>query len=74
MKHLFTQMKIDRNIDNYIITHINMLINISTAICMQIEWNTDKTLEKFVYAAYLKDMAMKLLYYKKKHFLRSTTK
>jgi HD-GYP domain-containing protein (c-di-GMP phosphodiesterase class II) len=39
-------------------THIGMLINISTGICIQLEWNTDKTLEKFVYAAYLHDMAL----------------
>lgn len=58
LKQLFTQMNIDRNADNYILSHIGALINISTAICMQMEWNTDKTLEKFVYAAYLHDMAL----------------
>jgi response regulator RpfG family c-di-GMP phosphodiesterase len=58
LRQLFTQMKVDRNDDNYILTHIGMMINISTAICMQMEWNTDKTLEKFVYAAYLHDMAL----------------
>jgi response regulator RpfG family c-di-GMP phosphodiesterase len=58
LKQLFTQMKIDRNSDNYVLTHIGMLINISSAICMEMEWNTDKTLEKFVYAAYLHDMAL----------------
>lgn len=58
LKQLFNKMKVDRNVDNYISTHIGMIINISTAICMQMEWNTDKTLEKFVYAAYLHDMAL----------------
>ena len=58
LKQLFNQMKIDRNADTYLLTHIGMLINISTAICIHMEWNTDKTLEKFVYAAYLHDMAL----------------
>lgn len=58
LKLLFSKMIIDRNADTYILTHIGMLINISTAICTELEWNTDKTLEKFVYAAYLHDMAL----------------
>lgn len=58
LKELFSNMNIDRSGDNYILTHIGMLINISTGICIQMEWNTDKTLEKFVYAAYLHDMAL----------------
>lgn len=58
LKQLFAQMNIDRNADNYFLTHIGMLINISTAICINMDWNTDKTLEKFVYAAYLHDMAL----------------
>lgn len=58
LKQLFTQMNIDRDPNNYLLVHIGMLINISTALCIQMEWNTDKTLEKFVYAAYLHDMAL----------------
>lgn len=58
LKDLFAKMNVDRSGDNYILTHIGMLINISTGICIQLEWNTDKTLEKFVYAAYLHDMAL----------------
>lgn len=58
LKQLFAQMNIDRNQNNYIMTHVSMLINVSTAICIQLEWNTDKTLEKFVYASYLHDMAL----------------
>lgn len=58
LNQLFSQMKIDRKKDNYILTHISMLINISTAISMKIGWNTDKTLEKFVFAAYLHDLAL----------------
>lgn len=58
LKQLFAELKIDRNTDNYILSHIGMLINISTGISIKMEWNTEKTLEKFVYAAYLHDMAL----------------
>ena len=58
LKQLFAEMKVDRSGDNFIMAHIGMLINISTGICIKMEWNTDKTLEKFVYAAYLHDMAL----------------
>ncbi len=58
LKQLFAEMKVDRTGDNYIMTHVGMLINISTGICIKMEWNTEKTLEKFVYAAYLHDMAL----------------
>lgn len=58
LKQLFADMNIDRSGDNYIMSHIGMLINVSTCICMKLEWSTDKTLEKFVFAAYLHDMAI----------------
>ncbi|MDO9183853.1 MAG: response regulator [Bacteriovorax sp.] len=58
LKQLFAQLKVDRTTDNYVLSHIGILINISTAICINMEWNTDKTLEKFVYASYLHDMAL----------------
>jgi response regulator RpfG family c-di-GMP phosphodiesterase len=58
LKQLFADMNIDRSSDNYVMSHIGMLINISTCICMKLEWSTDKTLEKFVFAAYLHDMAI----------------
>lgn len=58
LKQLFNDLNIDRHADNYLLTHIGMLINISTGISMKLEWNTDKTLEKFVYASYLHDMAL----------------
>ena len=58
LKQLFAEMPIDRSANNYIMAHIGMLINISTGICMKMEWSTDKTLEKFVFAAYLHDMAI----------------
>ncbi len=58
LKQLFNSMKIDRASDNYILAHIGMVINISTGISIQMQCNTDKTLEKCVYAAYLHDMAI----------------
>lgn len=58
LKQLFAELKVDRSADNYILSHIGMLINISTGISIKMEWNTEKTLEKFVYAAYLHDMAL----------------
>lgn len=58
LKQLFAELKVDRNADNYILSHIGMLINVSTGICIKMEWNTEKTLEKFVYASYLHDMAL----------------
>jgi len=58
LKQVFLDLKIDRSADNFMLTHIGMLINISTGICNKLEWTTDKTLEKFVYAAYLHDMAI----------------
>ena len=58
IKQLFTELSIDRTADNYVMTHIGMLINISTAICMKLDWSNEKTLEKFVYASYLHDMSV----------------
>lgn len=58
LKQLFNDLHIDRQQDNYLMAHVGMLINISTGISIKLEWNTDKTLEKFVYAAYLHDMAL----------------
>lgn len=50
---------VDRSSDNYIMAHAGLIINISTALAIKLEWNTDKTLEKFVYSAYLHNMALK---------------
>lgn len=58
LKQLFSELKINRNSDDFLMVHIGMLINVSTGISSKLEWNTDKTLEKFVYAAYLHDMAL----------------
>lgn len=58
LRELFEGLKIDRSEGNYILAHIGILVNISTAISISMEWSTDKTLCKFVYAAYLHDMAI----------------
>lgn len=58
LKQLFSELKINRSGDDFLMAHVGMLINISTGISTKLEWNTDKTLEKFVYASYLHDMAL----------------
>lgn len=57
-KYKVSKMKIDRLDENHYSSHIDILINASVAISIQMEWSTDKTLEKFIYAAYLHDMAL----------------
>lgn len=56
LKQLFSQ--IARTDEKYNPERIGILINVSTAICLQLEWSTDKTLEKFVYAAFLYDIVL----------------
>lgn len=58
LKKLFSTMKVDQTSDDYIMNHVGLLINVATGIATKLEWNTEKTLEKFVYAAYLHDMAL----------------
>jgi HD-GYP domain-containing protein (c-di-GMP phosphodiesterase class II) len=58
LKALFNNLIVNRNSDNFLMEHIGMLINISTGISIKMEWDTDKTLEKFVYASYLHDIAL----------------
>lgn len=58
LKSLLKQVQVDRSADNYMKAHIGMLINISAAICAKMDWNSEKTLEKFVYASYLHDWAL----------------
>ena len=58
LKKLFTALNLKREADSYMTSHQGLLINISAAISMKMEWNTDKTLAKLVYSAYLHDMAL----------------
>lgn len=57
-KYKVSHMKIDHAETKHYSSHIDIIINVSVAISIQLEWNTDKTLEKFIYAAYLHDMAL----------------
>jgi response regulator RpfG family c-di-GMP phosphodiesterase len=58
LKKLFSSMKVNRDPKSYISVHIGMLINISVSISMKLDWNLEQTLHKFVYAAYLHDIAL----------------
>ncbi len=58
LKSLLKQVQVDRSADQYMKAHIGMLINISAAICAKMQWNSEKTIEKFVYASYLHDWAL----------------
>jgi response regulator RpfG family c-di-GMP phosphodiesterase len=58
LNQLFSKLKIDRSAGNLSAVRLGLLINIATGISTKLEWHTDKTLEKFIYAAYLHDMAL----------------
>ncbi|OIQ17992.1 MAG: hypothetical protein BM556_11255 [Bacteriovorax sp. MedPE-SWde] len=57
LKDLFKKIKVDPN-DPYMMTHIGLLINITTGISKQMDWGSDQTLEKFIFASYLHDLAL----------------
>ncbi|MCB9061150.1 MAG: response regulator [Halobacteriovoraceae bacterium] len=58
LKKMLKTIKIERNADKYIPSHVGLIINISTAISKKLDWNTKSALEKFVIAAYLHDYAI----------------
>lgn len=58
LKNLFIKLKVDRNNDNYSQTRIGLLINIATGIAEKLDWGSEKTLEKFIFAAYLHDVGL----------------
>ena len=58
LKNLFKSLKIDRTPGSFAQARIGLIINISVGISAKLDWSSDKTLEKFVYAAYLHDMAL----------------
>ncbi|MBF0208799.1 MAG: hypothetical protein HQK53_18195 [Oligoflexia bacterium] len=55
---LLKMLKINRDPDKYYVSHIGTLINISTAIASNMEWRTEKTIEKLVYASYFHDVGL----------------
>lgn len=57
LKDLFKKLKV-KDGDPYMMTHIGMLINISTGIAEFMEWGSEQTLEKFIFASYLHDLAL----------------
>ncbi len=59
IKKKLAQLKIDRTEENYYSSHIELLNHVSLCLSVHMEWNTDKTLEKFIYASYLHDMALR---------------
>lgn len=57
-KALFFSMKIDRDPTNYYSAHTDMLVHALMALAINLEWTTEKTLHKLIYAAYLHDVAL----------------
>ncbi|MBF0205953.1 MAG: HD domain-containing protein [Oligoflexia bacterium] len=55
---LLKMLKISRDSSDYYFSHIGTLINISIAIAMNLEWRTEKTIEKLVYACYFHDVGL----------------
>lgn len=58
LSKVLKSLKVDRKEDNYIDEHINLLINVSSALAIQLEWSTDQTFEKLIYASYLHDITI----------------
>jgi HD-GYP domain-containing protein (c-di-GMP phosphodiesterase class II) len=56
---LFNNLNVARDRENYLKEHIGLLINITTAISKHMDWSSQQTLEKFVYASYLHDYAIR---------------
>ena len=57
LSELFKKLKATKD-DPYLMTHIGLLINISTGISTLMDWGSEQTLEKFIYASYLHDISL----------------
>lgn len=57
-KAILASTKIIRNSANYFSAHSSILVNLLLALATHMEWSSDKTLEKLVYAAYLHNIAL----------------
>lgn len=55
---LLKQFKINRNKSDYYISHIGSLINVCTAVATTMDWKTERTIEKLVYASYFHDIGL----------------
>ncbi|MBF0362826.1 MAG: hypothetical protein HQK49_17540 [Oligoflexia bacterium] len=51
-------LKINRDKSNYYVSHVGTLINVCTAIASHIDWKTERTIEKLVYACYFHDAGL----------------
>lgn len=58
LKKFFKKLSVDRNPDQYIKIHINLLCKITCAIADVMEWNHESTLEKLIYVSYMHDITM----------------
>ena len=58
LKRLFNKLNIDRNPTSIAQARIGLLVNICAGIAAKLDWSSDTTIEKFVYAAFLHDMAL----------------
>ncbi len=57
-KAIFNSLKVDRNPDNYFTAHTELLINVILGFAKHLQWDTEKTLTKLIYAASLHDIAL----------------
>lgn len=57
LSELFKNIKISDK-EGYMLKHIELLINISTGISHAMDWGSEQTLEKFVFASYLHDVSL----------------
>ncbi|WP_417334948.1 hypothetical protein [Halobacteriovorax marinus] len=58
LKKFFQKLSVDRNPDQYVKIHINLLCKITCAIADIMEWNHESTLEKLIYVSYMHDITM----------------
>lgn len=58
VKNLLTKLNIDRDVGKYYLSHIGLVINCAMAISSKMDWHNEKTIEKYVYAAYLHDVSL----------------
>ncbi len=59
LRTMLCEQKIQRENDNYFLSHIGTLINCCMAINQKLDWGGEKNLEKFLLAAYLHDSALR---------------
>ncbi len=57
-KELFLRLNVDRDVGNYFLSHIGLVINCSMAISQYMDWYNSKILERYIYAAYLHDVSL----------------